>query len=147
MATTDMIIGFFVVVLCISGVYVMGQIAINDINPDYNNSIYQCKDGVFGRYMMGDGCNVIGVNVSLEDSLPSQTLGTNPTSGDIFTDTFNAARDFIMNKLGLGYVTGIILAPHSIIAAMGMPEPYTVILSAIFYLIMITLLAAWILGR
>lgn len=153
MSSTDTIVVVLVMVLCISAVYSFGQLAIKDMNPD-STGFYNCNNGLLGSAGTID-CNspngsYVLSNRSDSKMLPNSEASTDNT-GNIFTDTFVSAREWLLDSTGIGYIIDIVSAPYNIIKVItesgGLPSAFAVITGGIFYVVLIFLIVAWAMGR
>jgi hypothetical protein len=81
------------------------------------------------------------------DRLPDTSISVSPTTGNIFTDTFNTLKNWFMENTGLGYVVNILAGPSSFFKAVGLPAEISFILGAMWYAIGLYFLIAFIAGR
>lgn len=149
MGTTDFIVKAMVVLFCISALFMLSQIGMRDINP--SSSIwYNCEGGLLSGALMGGNCTSSGayaLSTNISDRFASQSVTVSQTTGDVFTDTFTAAKTWLFEKMGLGYVYDLLSAPYGIINVITHMPALAAAISAIFYLVMLFLLISWVMGR
>jgi hypothetical protein len=147
--TTDLIITALVVVFSVSFLFMLSQIGISEINPSAS-VFYQCDGSILNRALTGGNCTSIGnytLSSNLSDRFASQSVSTSQTTGDIFTDTFTAAKNWLFEKMGIGWILDVLSAPNSLLVAMGAPPSVAALFASIFYLAMFFLFVSWVMGR
>jgi uncharacterized membrane protein YccC len=149
MGTTDIMVAAMVVLFSVSFLFMLSQIGMNEINPS-SSVFYDCDNGLLSPALIGGNCTNIG-NYNLSNNISgrfaSQSVTISQTTGDVFTDTFTAAKNWLFDKMGVGWVLGILTAPYSILITMGASAAVAAGFSAIFYLTMLFLFVSWVMGR
>lgn len=137
-----------IIVLCINLMLFFGQIAVTAINPE-GPQFFNCEGSLIGSVEQG-GCT--GSTYILDDTdpanrLPSGETSVSPETGNIFTDAFTAAKTWMLDSLGLSYVVNILSAPMNILEAIGLPQAFAFGVGAMWYLMTLFLLVAFLIGR
>ena len=138
-----------VVVLAINVVMFIGQAAILEINPE-GPVLYHCNGTILGA-LEQTGCSNQGSYV-LDDTdpanrLPSGEGSVSPTTGNIFTDAFTAAKSWLLDTMGLSYVVSLLGAPMSFLESLGLPSAFSFAVGAMWYGLTLFLIVAFLLGR
>jgi hypothetical protein len=135
--------------VCITAVLFMGQIAIVEINPTAAR-YFECRDSLMSTF---DRDQCLSGNYSLnteyaQDSThyPAGNPTVSTTSGNIFTDTFNAMKNWILDSTGLSYLMKILTTPFFFLQMMGLDSAFVFALSFIWYSVMFFLFINWIKG-
>lgn len=137
------------IVLFINMMLWTGSIVLFNINPDIYKSI-ECKDNILSQFD-GGTCNAqyysLNESVALE-SLPSSDPSSVQTTGNLFTDTFNAMKNWMLQKTGLSYVTKVVSAPYYFLQGVlpGDFAPVSVVLSFAWYGLSLFLFINWLRG-
>lgn len=138
--------GIALIVLALNVLLVLGAYTIDDLSDGSQALGYDCQDTLFKGFS-GDGGNCSELNTStFQENLPSTTPFVDITSGNVFTDTFNAIKGWVLDNTGLGFVLDLLTAPYRMIALIGMPPEVTFILGALWYGLTFFLIIAWIKG-
>lgn len=137
-----------VIVLAINVVLFLAQASMIGINPDASQ-FYKCEGTMLSTF---DKQNCIsGSNYDLnkgvgQDGLPSGSPTIETNTGNIFTDTFNAVRSWLLTSLGLQYLFDLLSAPYTFLQLFGLPAAFAFALSALWYGVTLFLLINWIKG-
>ncbi len=135
------------IMLSLQVVMFLGQTAVYEIAED--NSLGE--SGEFFDYETStikkfDNGNYIVNNVNSANFPDSEAI-EGGTSGNIFTDTFSSAKNWVLDKTGIGFLIDIANAPSNQLKNMGMPREVSFALGFMWNAIVILLLVAFILGR
>ncbi len=138
----------FVIVLFVNVMLFLGQITILELNPD-GTVFYSCEGGILGEFEKND-CT--GETLELDDSRSASILPTgegsiSPTTGNVFTDIFGAAKDWITTTTGLKYLATVLSAPYNFLQAAKLPQAFVFAVGTLWYALTLFLLIAFILGR
>lgn len=138
-----------VLYLVMSGIFFLANIAIADLNPT-GTQFYDPKGNVLCQYDQA-GCasntNYTLTGNSPVNFLPSADASISATTGNIFTDSFTAFKNWLLDATGIRYLVSFIAGPYSILTSIGLPTPISFVLSAIWFGTGIYFLLAFALGR
>jgi hypothetical protein len=131
-------------VLMINVLLVMAQTSVNYIAEDeglsapqffvYDNSLLSQVDA--GNY------TVTG-NVSLGNTGGQVEVD----SGNVFTDTFTALKNWVSETTGFNYLVGIVKAMPTFLSIIGLPQEIAYSLGALWHIFTLFLVISWIGGR
>lgn len=136
------------IVLCLNAFLFMGQVALLSINPGAAH-YFNCKDTTIGQL---EASNCQSASYSINDQNPGSKLpegqsGVSATTGNIFTDTFAAAKSWLLDSTGLSYVITILSAPTSMLKMMGLPTAFSFAVGVIWYGLTFFFIVAWLVAR
>jgi hypothetical protein len=140
-----------VIYLSITVLMFLGQVSMGHLNPD--GTVFFNNGGNILCQFEANGCaNITNGNYDVTgqnpaDRLPTTSSSVSPTTGNIFTDTFNTLKNWFLESTGLGYVINILAGPSSFFKAIGLPSEISFILGAMWYAIGLYFLIAFIAGR
>lgn len=107
-------------------------------------SPYDSSDNLLTKYDAGN----YTFNSSIDSFMPStQSVGVDPESNNVFTDIFTSARNWVLDKTGIGFLLGILSAPSNILITIGLSPALAWALTAIWYGVNVLFLVAFVLGR
>jgi hypothetical protein len=135
--------------LCINAMLFIGQAAVLDTNPT-GTQFYDCQGSILAQY---DANNCTGTSYSISAAnpagqLPSGESSVSVTTGNVFTDTFTALKNWAINSVpGLNYLVNILNAPVTFLVALGLPSAFSFAVAAIWYGITLFLIIAWFFGK
>ena len=136
-------------VLTANVMFFLGQAAVIDLNPQAT-VFYHCQGSLLGQFEQ-QGCTVNGQyslnNTDPIHSLPTGDTTVSPTTGNIFTDSFTALKNWLLNELGLGYLLNILSAPYNFLNALSFPAAFTYAIGTLWYAFTLFLFIAWLLSR
>jgi hypothetical protein len=126
----------------------LGQFAALELNPE-GPQFYNCQDSLLGS-VEASGCT--GTTYVLDDTNPAGSLPSGGgeievESGNVFTDTFSAATNWLTESTGLRYLYNILAAPSNFLKAIGVPDAFAFAVGAMWYVVTFLLLVAFVLGR
>lgn len=126
----------------------LGQVAVLDLNPA-GPVFYNCKDSMIGSFETNN-CN--GPQYTLNDKntvsdVPTEAAPITTSTGNIFTDTFSAIRNWFSQSTGIKYIYNILAAPANFLKAVGVPEEFIFALGAFWYGFTLFIIAAFFFGR
>lgn len=138
-----------VIVLAVNVFLFLGQHAVLQIEPLTGSQFFDAQGSIICSFETGECANTS--TYLLDDIDPSTGLPTDESvttdTGNIFTDTFNAAKDWITRTTGLDYLNSMISAPSNFLKAIGTPGPIAFALGAFWYGVTLFLVITWLLGR
>lgn len=137
--------GIFIV-LIIDTMLFFAQNVVSDINPDskptfLNNNLISEQNGV------ATGTGYVLNTSNIQNKFVSANSGVNVDTGNIFTDTYNAFRNWIFEKTGIGYVLGFLGAPYYFTKAIGTPDWFSFGIGAFWFILNLILLILLAVGR
>lgn len=137
-----------VIVLSINVLFFLGQFAMNDINPT-GTKFYDCEGNIMSEFELS---NCKGAYFEVDQSyglgnLPTAESGVSPETGNIFTDIFTTAKNWLLQKSGLGYILSILGAPVTFLSSIGLPNAFVFAIGTLWYAITFFLIIAWLLGK
>lgn len=139
------------IVLAINGMLFLGQASITNIGQEMGapvGTFYDVSGSIICRAESG---NCEGDLFILDDTNPTAMFPENQPiesgEGGFFTDMFASIRNFFSNTLGLGYVVDILKAPNTFLKMMGLPTEVSFAITAMWYLLTLFLLLAFMWGR
>lgn len=152
----DTLDNLLLIVLCVNGMLMLGQLAIYNIDPSASQ-FYNCQGSLLGSVEAGQ-CR--GTTYALNDTdpasmLPSASTSVSPETGNIFTDAFTGLKNWLISTAvsivpGLGLVIGIVSAPYNFLKAI-LPGPtyagFVFVVGGIWYLFSLVVVVAWLFGR
>jgi len=130
-----------VVVLMINAFLIMGQSAITSINPQASNFLTGSKTPLYSFSQNGT-LNESNIN----DKLPSTDSSVSVTTGNIFTDTWNAVKNWFLQSTGINYVLGILSAPYNFLKAIMLPNEFVLIIGSLWYMLTLYLIINFLKG-
>lgn len=129
-------------VMCLNVLMWLGQVSINDINPD-STQYFNCEGGLMSNY---GNCNTYNMSDSTS-LLPTAEGSISATTGNFFTDTFSSIKSWFLKLPGVNMIAGIVSAPYNIMKAIGLPIELCFGLGVFWYAITIFLIIAFFWGR
>lgn len=137
-----------VIVMSINIMLFLGQVSVLELNPE-GDLFFNCTNTLIGDL---EESNCQGNTYALTDTdpvtgLPRTESDVNAETGNIFTDTFNAAKDWLTGITGLDYVVAMVTAPKNFLMSIGAPPAFSFAVGVLWYSITFFLLVAWLLGR
>ena len=151
MSSTDSIAFALMAVGSITLLFMLSQIAIHEINPDntqYTWDGVSCQSNFLTNAMSSD-CTANG-NYSMSNpnnKMPGDDSAVSGGTGNIFTDTYLSAKNWIMDSTGLGFLGDILSAPKNFLVALGLPNAVAFGVAAYWYMVLIFLFMRWMFGR
>ena len=137
------------IVLAVNALLFLGQIAAIELNPE-GPQFYNCNNAsILGTF---EASNCMGTTYVLDDANPAADLPTQGgsieiDSGNVFTDTFSAAIDWLTQSTGLKYLYNILAAPSNFLKALNVPDAYAFAIGAMWYGFTLLCIIAFALGR
>lgn len=68
-------------------------------------------------------------------------------SGNIFTDTYNALKNWVQDATGFNYAKGMVTAMPNFLKIIGLPQEIAFSLGALWHILTLFLVVSWIGGR
>lgn len=134
---SDMLAKMFILVIGVNVMLFLGQAAILDTNPQ-GTRFYECQGNILAGYDQ-QNCTT-GINYTLTtdsiNQLPqdvTKVSGDNTGTSSLFTDLFSTFKNWFLQVTGLGYITGILSAPYTILSAWGLPPAFTWAIGSLWY--------------
>jgi hypothetical protein len=141
MTTSTNLLSGLVIFLVISGVLGMANLAVKNYNAD---ATFADGDNVLDQY----GNRTAGtINEFSGDDLPESEDSVSAETGNVFTDLFRTAKNWILNTAGAQYVIGILGAPAQLLNGMNLPTSVVWFIATMWYGIFIFLIISWLLNR
>ena len=144
METIDL---FLAIILGINAMLFLGQAAILHLNPEAT-TFYSCAGTTIGS-LSSNNCQ--GGQTYLNDTDPSSKFPSaegsiSPETGNIFTDWFTAAKNWLLQATGLHYLTDILGAPSNFMKALGADPDFAFIVGALWYALSLFVVITWARG-
>jgi hypothetical protein len=140
MTTTSNLMTGLVLMLVLSGVFMIVNIAINDYGSGSS----------FGNTSLLDsyGDRKTGTLKDFDsDSLPEAEQSVSPETGSSFTDLFRTTKNWLLQKTGARYVIDFLSAPVDLLRSMGLGSQLIFIIGALWYGVFLFLIMSWLLNR
>lgn len=130
----------FVIVL---NMYIfLAQASVLHVNPASSTVFFNYEGSAIQGYDTG--------NYTLEDDpvnrLPGQQASVSPTTGNIFTDTWTATKNWFLQTTGIVYLKAIATAVPNFLKAMGLPPEMAFALGYLWYAFSLTIVVMFIKG-
>jgi hypothetical protein len=141
MTTSTTLTAGLILVLVISGVLALGNYGVK----------YYDETSTFG-----DGNNLLDnygnrssstLNEFGVDDLPDTESSVSAETGNVFTDLFRTAKNWVLDTKGAKYVTGVIGAPVILLTSMGLDPVIVWIIGAMGYGFFAFLIISWLFNR
>lgn len=139
--------GLLIIVLMVDALGFMGQQAMAETGLT-NGSTIIGDAGILERV---NGGNYTVNNTDPSNYLPGTTPGIS-TTGNIISDTYNDLRNWFTKTstaIGNGWdiLISLLAGPYPYIASMGLPQSFSFVIGALWFILTITLIVAFIAGR
>lgn len=132
--------------LCLDVVFFLGQAAIADMNPEWQE-FYTC-DGSTTLGSFKDSCTNYTLPQSPGTLLPGGTVNVDPTTGNIFTDIFTSVKEWIVDTIpGAGLVLSILSGPMGLLKALKLPAAFYWAVGMLWWGATFFIIINWIFGR
>lgn len=141
MTTSTNLLSGLVLFLVISGVLGMANLGVKHYNEE---STFADGDNVLDNY--GNRGNWT-VSEFSGDDLPESEDSVSAESGNMFTDIFKTAKNWLLKNTGANYIIGILGAPVSLLTGMNLPVAVVWFIATMWYGIFIFLIISWVLNR
>lgn len=140
-----------IVVLSINAFLFLGQMAVNHVADDTAPVYYNCEGSLIGTFEASH-CSTGQYDLTGQDPsgmLPSKSTGLSVSagSGNIITDSFISAQNWLLDKTGASYIFSILVAPANFLKAIGLPSEFAFAVGAIWYGVTLFLIVSWIMWR
>ena len=119
------------------------QAATLDINPDAPN-FFTNEGTMLDRFDAGG--NILDTG-SISTQIPQNEVNINPTTGNLFTDTFSSMKKWFGESTGVNYIFSILAAPYNMVKSINLPNAFTFAIGTLWYAITLFLIVAFIWGR
>jgi hypothetical protein len=134
-----------VIVLSINLFLFLGQAAINDIGG--TTQFYNCQGSLLESTNQYGCTSQYQLDDNYGERLDTGTSGVSATSGNIFTDTFVAIKNWLLESTGVGYLFSILSAPYNFLSALQLPSAFSFAIGSLWYLVTFFLIVNWLFGR
>lgn len=118
-------------ILCVNMFLFLTQMTIDEINPGGQVKFFNPSGTLLSQ--VDNGNYTLPENVSGEFPQPDAQVSTDNT-GDIFTDTFRAFRQWFLDNTGISWLLGILNALYNFLVAIGVPTPIAWAIGAMWHL-------------
>lgn len=82
---------------------------------------------------------------NIANDLPTSEGSLSPTTGNIFTDTFSSAKNWILkNTVGLRNIYTMLAAPYNMLARMGLPPELSFAIGSSWYALSLFVLLSFL---
>lgn len=148
---SDMLYKMVLIVVGINVMLFIGQIAILNTNPSATQ-FYQCEGNALGKFEAtgcGAGSNYTLNNTNGINELPSDVTkvsGDNTGTSNILTDIWSSIKNWFLQNTGLHYVTTLLSAPYSLLAAIGLPQELTFAIGTLWYAFSLMVIVGFLRG-
>lgn len=140
MNTSSSLMTGIMIMLVISGLLTMVNLAVNNYNPDSTFG----NNNMLDRYGNKDAGTLNSFN---NDYLPESEDSVSPETGNVFTDMFRTAKSWILKTTGAQYVIDYLQAPIILLKSMNLPTQLIWIIGAMWYGVFVFLIVSWLLNR
>lgn len=139
--------GALVVVVAMNMLMFIAQMAMIDIDPSATQ-MYDCQGSLLSAF---DSNRCAGQNYSLANyaegsNMPNSNPSISSSTGNIFTDTFSAMKNWLFDTFGINYLLQVLKAPYIFLQFMHLPDPISWVIAAFWYAITFFLFVNWIRG-
>ena len=138
--------GALLIVLGINVLFFLGQVSLANINPGV--SFYNVEGSLICD-LESNGCQ--NSSYSIDDTnpggkLPQSTGSVNVETGNVFTDTWTAIKNWLLKDLGLGYLFMILSGPYTFLKVLKLPVEIVWAFGSLWYGFTLFLLINWLKG-
>lgn len=130
------------IILAIDLMFFLGQTAILNINPDSPTSFFTRQDSLILSYDSGN----YTLNEDVASELPSSVNTVSTSDGNIFTDTWNAVKNWFLESTGIKFLLDIVNALPNFIKACGAPIEVSFAIGAFWHGMTLFLLISYLKG-
>jgi hypothetical protein len=131
------------IILAIDMMFFLGQAAILNINPDAPTSIFTKSDSLIKSFDIGDNYTL---NEDVVSELPSSINTVSTSGGNIFTDTWNAVKNWFLESTGIKFLLDIVNALPNFIKACGAPIEVSFAIGAFWHILTLFLVISYLKG-
>jgi hypothetical protein len=140
MTTSTNLISGLMLMLVMSGVFMMVNLSVNE----YTEGSTYGDTGLLDSY----GNRTSGtLNEFGEDTLPETEQSVSPETGNVFTDLFRTAKNWVLKTTGAQYVIDFLTAPVDLLRSMGLGNQLIFIIGALWYGVFVFLIISWLFNR
>lgn len=132
-----------IIILCIDVVLFLGQLAINDINPE-GPQFLNYEDSFISDF---DAGNYTLEQENIAGRLPTGESSVSPVTGNVFTDIFTSTKSWFLSATGLGYVLKILGGPVTYLYYIGAPAGFVFSIAVMWFALTLFLIVGFIFGR
>ena len=120
------------------------QASMLQLNPE-GLKFYNCEGTFLETYDVNkcSGTPVLDTS-KISDELPTVDGSVSPTTGNLFTDTFTAIKNWFTTKIN--FVGQIVSAPYTMLKFAGVPETLRYAIGTLWYVISVFLIMAFFIG-
>ena len=140
---------FLLISIVLNLMLFMTQTGINYVSVEEGienpNVYFQYNDSQIKDFNL-DTTGGYQLDSDFEGALPGGSSSVAETSGNIFTDTFKAVRNWVLDATGLKYIIGALNALPNFIKLMGLPTEIAFALGYVWHLATVFALVFWIKG-
>ena len=142
MTTSTNLLNGLVIFLVFSGVLGMANLAVKNYNDEatFADSSDEALDAYGNR-------SAWTVREFSGDELPESEDSVSQETGNVFTDLFRTAKNWILKTTGAQYVINILGAPVQLLSGMNLPTMVIWFISTAWYGVFIFLIMSWLLNR
>lgn len=153
MANTDNLTSYVIISLSLGLVFILAQISMQNLNPG-GSAVFINNNGNPLCDVLSNGCGTYNNTLTnpLED-LPSSSASVSPTTGNIWTDSFTAVKEWVITP-GQWILKTLSFPYTALVAAgkgMGVPPSINITIAVLFstlwYGIGIFFIVNWLTGR
>jgi hypothetical protein len=134
------------IMVSIQVVMFLGQTSVDHIANDYlsgdGTTFFNYENSTIQKF---DSGSFIVKDTTSADFPESNNVESG--TGNIFTDTFNSAKNWFLDKTGINYLLDIANAPKNQLRSIGLPPEVSFALGFMWNAIIILLIIAFVLGR
>lgn len=145
---------YLVLLLCINFMFFVGNIGLKEVSGmagiDNTITLIHCKGTVFESADVAKCENETYTVIDVENAsnkLPSGSSIVSPTSGEAYTDVWSSIKNWFADKTGYNYFTAFVGALPNFLNSVGVDSNLVFAIGAIWYLIGLFLIIAFIAGR
>ena len=141
MTTSSNLLSGLIIFVVVSGILGMANLGVKHYNDE---SSFADGDNVLDQY--GNRGNWT-IREFSGDDLPESEDSVSAETGNVFTDLFRTAKNWVLNTAGAQYVIGILGAPVMLLSGMNLPAGVVWFVATMWYGIFAFLIISWLLNR
>lgn len=131
-----------ILILSVNVVLFLAQASMLEMNPS-GNTVFNCTGSTMAA--LSDCGNSLEQNP--QSTLPEGNTGVDPTTGNIFTDSFSSVKNWLIDATGLDYVFSMLSAPKDILEFVGVPAPIAFVVGVLWYGTTLFIIISFMFGR
>lgn len=133
---------FLLFVVFVNAYFFISQISIIQLNPDNPVVFYNYKNSMMSDFDTGN----YTLNDDVTLSLPSSSSSVSASDSGIYTDTFSAIKNWLLDFTGIRYLLLIVNAVPNFLKSIGLPDGIAFALGWVWYLMSLITIISYIKG-